>query len=753
MSTSKSNYPSVLLPADRAAFAAVVAHSHSPSPSSPSSTTADPTTTTKQEWPPVYAHPSSQSMSQTQSQSQSQSQSQFESQSQAGTMDNPLIPKRRRRTSPDELRILEAEFQANPLPSQAQRAALSARLGMTGRALQVWFQNRRQKEKKDAGTYLGTSGDSSEGSATDQDRDAADLEGLSFAMSSSPSRPSPTVLHHTHTQVKGHHRGGSYLDAKALESLPSSEQIYRRPDADKENQAVPTETSSSSFGAGSARITMSNTANGGLPSVLNNASGSAFHTWHISAANTAPIRHTFTIPAAVSSSVTPPLPVYVVKPTSETHDHFQHRASTTSVIAAKKHVKRRPLGSHAPTARKPSLPHSFNFPSSPDAAAASSSAASKDGRLKAPVLRRTVSNVSINSNTSESFSLQTSECGRASAVWLESQQAQRLDSPTSSTFPASSALTATPTVLRGFKSHDKEVWQLMQSDAPSSPNQSPAPLTRKMMLAHAQAQAQSAANETKTSRHMMLSSEDAPSSDVDVMYDDQPALATAASINARSSRRPNPIRSFSLGGTSTLQTSRAGGEEACAISALERKRQRVLEKSYSAVPAVSAPKSSRRGSSGSRSTTSRSSSAGAPSRSNSNNGPRRANSSDKAHLTAARKMMRIDTGSSTNDVKASISPRETLSSPQESLDENDHDDGSSSMGDLSYTSTCTNLTTSSIGTPKLEAGGYFPLGGVAGKGAATKSSIVKKDCSNEMVDQERECAELLLGLGGGGIFC
>ncbi|SCZ95808.1 BZ3500_MvSof-1268-A1-R1_Chr8-1g09811 [Microbotryum saponariae] len=739
MSTSTGNYPSVLLPADRAAFAAVVAPSPSHSPSSPGSTTADSTTASKQEWPPVYAHPASQSQSQ---------QSQSQSQSQAGTMDNPLIPKRRRRTSPDELRILEAEFQANPLPSQAQRAALSARLGMTGRALQVWFQNRRQKEKKDAGAYLGTSGDSSEGSATDQDRDAADLEGLSFAMSSSPPRPSPTEPHRHHTQVRGHARGGSYLDAKALESLPSSEQIYRRPDADKENQAVPTATSSSSD---SASISLATTATRGLPSVLNNASGSSFHTWHISAASTAPIRHTFTIPAAVSSGVTPPLPVYVVKPTTnESRDQFQHRSSTTSVIAAKKHVKRRPLGSHAPTARKPSLPHSFNFPSSPDTAttASSSAAMSKDGRLKAPTLRRTVSNVSINSNTSESFSLQTSECGRASAVWLESQQTQRVESPTSSTFPASSAPTATPSVLRGFKSHDKEVWRLMQSDAPSSPNQSPAPLTRKMMLAHAQAQAQSAENETESSRHMMLSSEDAPSFDIDAMYDDQPALATAASINARSSRRPNPIRAISLGGTSTSQTSRAGGEEACAVSALERKRQRVLETSYSAVPtAPAATKPSRRGSSGGRSTTSRSSSAGAPCRSNSHNGPRRANSSEKTH-TAARKMLRIDTGSSSaHDAKSFVSPREALSSPQESVDENDHEDGSSSMGDLSYSSTCTTSTTSGLGTPKLEAESYFALGG---KGAA---SMVKKDCSNDMVDQERECAELLLGLGGGGIFC
>lgn len=60
-----------------------------------------------------------------------------------GTPQHPLIPKRRRRTSPQELAILEVAFQANPLPTQPQRAQLASRVGMTGRAVQVWFQNRR----------------------------------------------------------------------------------------------------------------------------------------------------------------------------------------------------------------------------------------------------------------------------------------------------------------------------------------------------------------------------------------------------------------------------------------------------------------------------------------------------------------------------------------------------------------------------------------------------------------------------------
>lgn len=54
-----------------------------------------------------------------------------------GTPDDPLIPKRRRRTSPAELMVLEEEFARNTLPSQGDRQLLASRLGMSGRALQV----------------------------------------------------------------------------------------------------------------------------------------------------------------------------------------------------------------------------------------------------------------------------------------------------------------------------------------------------------------------------------------------------------------------------------------------------------------------------------------------------------------------------------------------------------------------------------------------------------------------------------------
>ena len=62
--------------------------------------------------------------------------------------------KKRTRTSTEQLRILQKAFQTDPMPNSGARAALSKKLGMSTRAVQVWFQNRRAKEKLDAnGTF------------------------------------------------------------------------------------------------------------------------------------------------------------------------------------------------------------------------------------------------------------------------------------------------------------------------------------------------------------------------------------------------------------------------------------------------------------------------------------------------------------------------------------------------------------------------------------------------------------------------
>lgn len=63
------------------------------------------------------------------------------------TFYNPFEIKHRRRTSKDQFQVLETSFQENSKPNATVRRALAQRLGMTPRAVQVWFQNRRAKMK------------------------------------------------------------------------------------------------------------------------------------------------------------------------------------------------------------------------------------------------------------------------------------------------------------------------------------------------------------------------------------------------------------------------------------------------------------------------------------------------------------------------------------------------------------------------------------------------------------------------------
>mmetsp|Transcript_18020 Transcript_18020/g.30620 ORF Transcript_18020/g.30620 Transcript_18020/m.30620 type:complete len:151 (-) Transcript_18020:121-573(-) len=56
--------------------------------------------------------------------------------------------RKRQRTSPEQLSILENMFKGNRTPDFETRAALSKQLGMTPRRIQIWFQNKRAKMKK-----------------------------------------------------------------------------------------------------------------------------------------------------------------------------------------------------------------------------------------------------------------------------------------------------------------------------------------------------------------------------------------------------------------------------------------------------------------------------------------------------------------------------------------------------------------------------------------------------------------------------
>lgn len=56
--------------------------------------------------------------------------------------------KRRRRTRPHEVNILMSAYVRNAFPSEKKRSELASMVGMSTRAVSVWFQNRRQAEKK-----------------------------------------------------------------------------------------------------------------------------------------------------------------------------------------------------------------------------------------------------------------------------------------------------------------------------------------------------------------------------------------------------------------------------------------------------------------------------------------------------------------------------------------------------------------------------------------------------------------------------
>ena len=66
--------------------------------------------------------------------------------------------KTRTSINPKQLLILQATYEKEPRPSRTMREELAAQTGLTAKVIQVWFQNRRSKEKKDGTKVDGTSG-------------------------------------------------------------------------------------------------------------------------------------------------------------------------------------------------------------------------------------------------------------------------------------------------------------------------------------------------------------------------------------------------------------------------------------------------------------------------------------------------------------------------------------------------------------------------------------------------------------------
>lgn len=59
--------------------------------------------------------------------------------------------KRRRRLTSQESRFLQEAFRKNPKPTSEARSKIAQALGMPIRAIQIWFQNRRAKSRRDSG--------------------------------------------------------------------------------------------------------------------------------------------------------------------------------------------------------------------------------------------------------------------------------------------------------------------------------------------------------------------------------------------------------------------------------------------------------------------------------------------------------------------------------------------------------------------------------------------------------------------------
>jgi len=57
-------------------------------------------------------------------------------------------PKKRQRTTPEQLEVLEKVYEKEKLPGSDLRKDLAQKLKMTPRRVQVWFQNKRAKEKR-----------------------------------------------------------------------------------------------------------------------------------------------------------------------------------------------------------------------------------------------------------------------------------------------------------------------------------------------------------------------------------------------------------------------------------------------------------------------------------------------------------------------------------------------------------------------------------------------------------------------------
>ena len=465
---------------------------------------------------------------------------------------------------------------------------------------------------------------------------------------------------------------------------------------------------------------------------------------------------------------------------------YLHRASTASIIAAKKHVRKRPQGSHAPLARVPSLPHAFVFPPSPVKPAAPAT------RL-ATVRKASLNDVAARQQKKafESAGLFAHAQGETVAAAAQRRRSSTPVNAAAPPAPAPAPAAAAPAGSTPFAADElapfaqaqpsslvaltpvskakakDDLLRHMESDPPSA--SSPAPLTRRRMMAHEASMGdvgmlgEDDYDEHDDDDRGVFSGLDLPhrpttTRSLSASHTDStkfptlssfpraaPAMGRTASLGSfpshphsrtpTSTSLPGAVAAESgdahsaLAASSRAASAAAPSARTCAVEALGRKRARFIEH-HAAVLPVRAPSS--------RPSTSAYATQGRQFGGLSFEFAEAAAAKKEA---GQRKRRRTPGESATS--QGSSSTVATATAIVTATAVGDADD---SFGDLSYSSTSTACTADSLVT--VGGGDEGAYSAFALTAAAKHASDAEAHGNKTPEDEQRECAELLLGLGG-----
>ncbi|KAL5358256.1 hypothetical protein BJX96DRAFT_146220 [Aspergillus floccosus] len=160
-------------------------------------------------------------------------------------VDNKLLARqKRRRTSPEDHAILEAEYQRNPKPDKAARADIVSRVSLGEKEVQIWFQNRRQNDRRKSkplqphelvAPRLSVSADTSKQSASDDNlpTDPESSSGAELDEGNSQDTNSPDHASFesdgVHEDKDGLAQQSSQASAASTEAVESSQPMPEEP--------------------------------------------------------------------------------------------------------------------------------------------------------------------------------------------------------------------------------------------------------------------------------------------------------------------------------------------------------------------------------------------------------------------------------------------------------------------------------------------------------------------------------------------